>query len=219
MLSRPACAPPPTSRSAPLGCGTAVGHSDLLASLALNRTSLLALEHILHAEAAFLARACRLAHVRGTACYSTSPEAPEPAACLPTFLGIGFEKCGSTKLFDLLARHPAVLTSRDKEANGFSARPSGTEETPRMDSYLEEQYGAWRSRPGGLPIALGEYTPGYAEASGCALDGGRRAAPRLVVQLQVVRSFYLRRKRGCSPRALTRTHWRPPSMRRRRRGV
>ena len=35
--------------------------------------------------------------------------------CLPRFLIIGFTKCGTTALFDYLARHPNVHGPRDKE--------------------------------------------------------------------------------------------------------
>ena len=45
---------------------------------------------------------------------SSSPSAQ--LTCLPSIVGIGFEKAGTTKLWHLLAQHPGLCSARDKEA-------------------------------------------------------------------------------------------------------
>ena len=48
-------------------------------------------------------------------CYTVDGE----TRCLPAFMLIGFMKCGTTALFDYLARHPNVVGPSNKEPNWF----------------------------------------------------------------------------------------------------
>jgi hypothetical protein len=193
----------------PLGCAAlgpdgADGLARLVGAAGSNGTVRRAVARIVAAEHAFLSSVCGLAPVAGSACFGPpGGGAAAASVCLPTFLGVGFEKSGSTKLFDLLSTHPDLLPSRSKEAHGFSIRADGSAETSMM-RYLEEQY-AWRGRSQGLPVALGEFTPGYAETWRCeqtppsvrrsaaaassrnnpADDAALRSMPRLIAQLRV----------------------------------
>lgn len=72
---------------------------------------------------------------------------------LPTFLGIGAPKAGTTWLYELLDRHPDVVMSRNRKEVHF------------FDRHFDRGRG-WYERfftvePGERPGALGEFTPHY----------------------------------------------------------
>lgn len=81
----------------------------------------------------------------GRYCYG----AGRSRVCLPGFVGLGFEKCGTTKMYDLLTVHPGVCRSRLKEARLLF-------KVAQWPAYLRQQFNY--STPGCLH---GEFTPGY----------------------------------------------------------
>lgn len=82
--------------------------------------------------------------------------ASAPPLCLPALVGIGFEKAGTTKLFQLLQQHPAVCGSADKEA-ALLLRASGAGWRDELAAQLAPAKRACRAA---------EFTPYYVHASG-----------------------------------------------------
>jgi hypothetical protein len=88
------------------------------------------------------------AELNGRYCYGAGPE----RVCLPGLVGVGFEKCASTKFFDLLLLHPEVCGSKIKEARLLF-------KVPQWPALLREQLNGSEGGEGGCLHA--EYTPGY----------------------------------------------------------
>ena len=57
----------------------------------------------------------------------------------PNAIVIGTAKCGTTYLYNLLAQHPAIKTSKKKELTFFSSNASYN----KADSFLSEQYAGY----------------------------------------------------------------------------
>jgi len=84
--------------------------------------------------------------VTGRYCYGTGAD----AVCLPGFVGIGFEKAGTTKMFELLSAHPGVCATARKEAMLMI-------DVRRWPGQLREQFEGSRA-----DCLHGEFTPFYA---------------------------------------------------------
>lgn len=161
-------------------CVPAAGHSLPLACSreSLNQT----------ADQRYLAAVCDSQPIEGTACFrQKGGRAP---ICVPTFVGIGFEKSGSTKVYELLSKHPEIAVSKAKEANGWTMPPDGV--TTDLQLYIEEQYSGALSRTR-LPRAMGEFTPGYAQSWYCngLLESSGEAARPNPEELTMARMHYL----------------------------
>ena len=76
---------------------------------------------------------------------------------LPSFLILGFGKCGTTELFDRLTEHPGVANSLTKEVNYFSHQYGRG-----IEWYRAHFSNALVGNGHGLPLAAGEASPGYA---------------------------------------------------------
>lgn len=72
------------------------------------------------------------------------------SAGLPTFIGIGAQRAGTTWLYECLAEHPQVFMSAQKELGYFGAEPD-----PGI-AWYEQQFA-----DRGEAIAVGEITPTY----------------------------------------------------------
>lgn len=99
---------------------------------------------------------------------------PELAALVPDFLIIGTPKAGTSWLFSVLSRHPAVFMPLEKELYYFNQR---WRHTP-LDDYLR-QFAPGRGR------LKGEATPGYCVLPSIAIETIRALNPRMKVILLV----------------------------------
>jgi len=84
--------------------------------------------------------------ITGRSCYGEG----EGRVCLPGFVGIGFEKAGTTKVFDLLKAHPGVCVTQRKEAMLMI-------DVRSWPAMLREQFSGSRG-----DCLHGEFTPFYA---------------------------------------------------------
>jgi hypothetical protein len=94
---------------------------------------------------------------------------------LPTFIGIGAAKCGTTSIHRYLGEHPEILVSKIKETN-FFAYQGQTEARFRVrswDAYRRQFAGARDER------AIGEFSPLYMDSP----EAARRAATRIAEAL------------------------------------
>jgi hypothetical protein len=92
----------------------------------------------------------------------------------PTFIGIGAQKCASTWIYDILADHPDVALSHQKEINFFSYHyDHGLQ-------WYEDNFCAT-----GKPVAFGEISPSYFHEPGVP-ERLRRHYPKvkLIVSLR-----------------------------------
>jgi len=83
--------------------------------------------------------------------------------CLPSFVGVGFAKCGTSKLFSLLDLHPDICGSNKKEAElllNVSAWPATLHDA--FSVYKPQD--TWRNLNARKSCNLhGEFSPGYVD--------------------------------------------------------
>lgn len=88
-----------------------------------------------------------------TSATTNKPVTTDPPAstdALPTFIGIGAQRAGTTWLYECLNQHPQVFMSAEKELGYF-----GAEQDPGLDWYRQQ----FADR--GDALAVGEITPTY----------------------------------------------------------
>lgn len=114
---------------------------------------------------------------------------------LPTFLGIGSARCGTTWLYEVLAAHPGVFVSTTKELHFW---------TDQVRRHGLAWYRGHFTTPAGEPPApvRGEITPAYASLPPAVISAMARSVPELKLVLllrnpldriwsHTLRAFYL----------------------------
>lgn len=158
----PCAAMPSTAPTRPLACQQ-------------RNTSLFAVDE------GYLAAICDSEPIQGTACFTNADPAGVATSCVPTFVGIGFEKSGSTKLADLLRMHPDLVFSSTKEANGWWPHKWAG----GLQEYITTQYN-WTWRSSNPPQAMGEFTPSYAQSWSCEEGGVDSRGDELMSRIELL---------------------------------
>ena len=144
------CCTPPTALYLPPACSHHRGAAPSVFGLRGNES----LPH----ERRYLDAVCGSTPVNGTACFRRADTGGH--LCVPSFVGLGFAKAGTTKLYELILSRPGVAANGIKEAHFFEGRArdrAGAEYTDFFH-YLT----TWNLTNAPAPVAaLGEFTPEY----------------------------------------------------------
>ena len=108
---------------------------------------------------------------------SLSRQSNSLCKCLPTFLGIGSLRCGSTWLYEVLKCHPDIRLSDRKEMNFFFMRDM-------LQHDLDWYQAHFRSENGGEPKPVrGEISPIYGRLKGWQVNRIAKLLPDLRIIL------------------------------------
>ena len=108
----PCCCTPPAALSLPPACSHHRGAAPSVFGLRGNES----LPH----ERRYLDAVCGSTPVNGTACFRRADTGGH--LCVPSFVGLGFAKAGTTKLYELILSRPGVAANGIKEAHFFEGR-------------------------------------------------------------------------------------------------